>query len=106
MEALNKLSSLGISINSLYLAQDKQLNIHLSDKPYVFHVVLKDNRGNVDCKISSMGANLWARTLNGQNSKKYTTLQCLEKALISLIDKKVDTDGVITFSISNEVYTI
>jgi len=103
MKNTNTLNSLNVSLEDLYKGK-KQININLSDKPYVFHVVLKDRKGS-DCKISSFGANLYARTNKGINFEQYKTIGGLQKALINLIDKKVDTIGTITFSMSNEVYT-
>jgi hypothetical protein len=83
----------------------KQINIHLSDKPYVFHLVLLGRDKEPDFKISSFGANLWARTNKGINRQKYNSIVGIKKAVKTLIKNKVETEGRITFSISNEVYT-
>jgi len=104
MKVLNNLTDLGISLDELYDEPKKQINIHLSDKFYVFHVVL-DNRG-VDCKISSMGANLWFRTRNGQNYKKYSSLKALQIALVNSVKRYVETEGNLSFKLSDEVYSI
>ena len=104
MKATNSLNSLGVNLQSLY-NKDKQIVISLSDKPYSFHVVLSDRSDNIDCKISSFGANLWARTNYGVKYKKYKTLKTLENALVKLIENKVDTKGKITFSLSDEIFT-
>jgi hypothetical protein len=104
MQSTNSLKDLGCSLESLY-NKDKQIVITLSDKPYTFHVVLSDRSDNADCKISSFGANLWARTNYGVKYKKYKTLKTLENALIKLIENKVDTQGKITFSLSDEIFT-
>lgn len=108
MKSINTLKSLNVSLEELYKGETKQINISLSDKLYVFSVVLVHKgyvKDSVDCKISSFGANLWMRTPKGQRGEKYKSLGTLERALIQQIDKKVDTFGDITFSISNEVYT-
>ena len=105
LNVLNSLASLGVTLEDLYKQETAQINIHLSDKHYVFHVVLK-SRNEVDCKISSMGANLWARTNKGVNYQKYKTLSTLQSALVRLIETKVATIGDITFSINKECYSI
>lgn len=102
MKTTNNLKSLGISLDELY-KKHKQINISLSDKPYDFHVVLVDRVGNPDCKISSWGANLWARTNKGINYEKYLSLSSLQTALVKLIKSKIDTNGDITFSLSDEI---
>lgn len=102
MKVTNKLSELGISLDELY-NKHKQINISLSDKPYQFHVVLVDRLNKPDCKISSWGANLWARTNKGINYEKYNSLSSLQTALVKLIKSKVNTNGDITFSLSDEI---
>ena len=104
MKTSNNLKDLNVTLAELYEAETKQIEIHLSDKPFVFHVVLKDRKG-FDCKISSFGANLYARTNKGLNYQQYKSLSTLQTQLVNLINKKVDTNGIITFKISNEVYT-
>lgn len=103
MKISNNLIDLGISLDELYNDPKQQINIHLTDKPYIFHVVLCNS--GVDCKISSIGANLWFRTRNGQNYKKYTTLKTLQIALVDLVKRYVETEGDLSFSLSDEVYT-
>jgi len=104
MEEFKNLKDLDISLDDLYQGK-KQINIHLSDKSYTFHVVMRDSRGP-DCKISSWGANLWARTNRGMEFKRYNAMRDLQRELVKLIKRKVDTEGEITFSLSNEVFTI
>lgn len=103
MNKVKNIKDLPITLNQLYLGE-KQINIHLSDKSFVFHVVLADIKGH-DCKISSFGANLWARTKRGLNYKKYDSVASLQRELKKLIGKKVETEGEITFSLSEKVYT-
>lgn len=105
MKVLNNISDLNVTLEQLYAAKDKQLEISLSDKPYTFNVVLKDRSDKVDCKISSFGANLWMRTNKGLNYEKYKSLATLQAAIVRTIRAKVDSVGDIKFSISNEVYT-
>ena len=104
MKTVNSIKSLGISLEDLYDGKS-QLIIKLSDKPYEFHVVLKDRNG-VDCKISSWGANLWARTNKGLKYEKYSSIATLQTAIVRLIRTKVATEGDITFDLSNEVSTM
>jgi hypothetical protein len=104
MKTKNSIKSLGISLEDLYECKS-QLIIKLSDKPYEFHVVLKDRNG-VDCKISSWGANLWARTNKGMKYEKYSSIATLQSSLVRLIKSKVNTEGDITFDVTTEVSTM
>ena len=105
MKALNTLKSLNVSLEDLYNPNiDKQIEISLSDKPYVFNVVLTSLNGEPDCKISSWGANLWIRTNKGIIYEKYKSLSSLQGVIVRQIKNKVDTVGDITFSISNVRY--
>jgi hypothetical protein len=105
MKTKNSIKSLGISLEDLYECKS-QLIIKLSDKPYEFHVVLKDFADAIDCKISSWGANLWVRTNKGMKYEKYNSLATLQTSLVRLIKTKVNTEGDITFSLSNEICKI
>jgi hypothetical protein len=61
MKTINTLKSLNISLEDLYNPTiEKQIEVSLSDKPYTFNVMLTDLK-ELDCKISSWGANLWTR---------------------------------------------
>jgi hypothetical protein len=97
------IKELGVSIEDLY-SEKAQINVHLSDRPYVFHVVLCDSRKIPDCKISSWGANLWTRTRAGLLSKKYSRIQDLQTAIKKEIFQKVDTTGTIQFSLSQKIH--
>ena len=100
----HSIRELGITLEDLYKGE-KQINIHLSNKPFVFLVVMVDRKG-VDCKISSFGANLWSRTPKGVEMEKYKTIGGLQRALNILINSKVETDNsLIQYSLSNEVFT-
>jgi len=108
LEVLNEVENikdLPLTLEELYKGA-KQVNIKLSDKPYVFSLALLDNRGKIDCKISSLGANLYARTKKGLQYEKYNNLSTLQREVKKLIKNKVDTDGKISFLLSSEVFTI
>jgi len=105
MDKSANLKDLGLTLEELY-NNDYQINIHLSDKPYAFHIILKDRIGQIDCKISSFGANLWTRTEKGKNYLKYSRLQDLQSALKRAIRNKVDTEGDISFSKTEDICQI
>ena len=105
MKTLKTLKSLEVTLDQLYNGA-KQIIIHLSDKPYTFHVVLADRSGKPDCKISSWGANLWARTPKGIKYEKYNSLSNLQSSLVRLVSNKVDANGDISFSITDDVHTM
>jgi len=99
MKTFKNIKELNININKLY-NNDYQINIHFSDKPYTFHVLLKDLKGKIDCKLSSIGANLWTRTKAGLEYRKYKRIQDLQVEIKKEINRKIKTDGEITFSLS------
>lgn len=105
MKTLNNISDLNVTLEELYKSKNKQIEISLTDKPYTFSLVLKDNQDKVDCKISSFGANLWMRTNKGLKYEKYKTLASLQTAIVKKISKTVDTKGDIKFILSDKVYT-
>jgi hypothetical protein len=104
MKVLNSIASLGVTLEDLYKAENKQVVVTLSDKPYNFDVVLKSLNDEVDCKISSFGANLWFRTPKGQNYEKYNSLASLQSAIVRAVKAKVDSEGDIEFKLSNNVF--
>ena len=99
---MKNLKELNVTLEKLY-NNDYQINVHLSDKPFSFYVLLKNVRGQVDCKLSSYAANLWTRTQAGIEYRKYTRLQDLQTAIKKEIKRKIDTSGDITFSLSNVI---
>jgi len=103
MKRVQNLKDVNITLEDLYKGK-KQINLHLSDKPYTFSLILKDRHG-VDCKLSSFGANLYVRTNKGLNYERYQSLSSLQSAIKRAIKTKVETEGEITFSLSDEVYT-
>jgi hypothetical protein len=100
---MKTIKNLGITLEQLY-NEEKQINVHLSDKSYVFHLVLVGRDKEPDFMLSSFGANLFCRSNKGTNRQKYTSLKGIETAVKRLISNKVDTNGTITFSLSNEIY--
>ena len=105
MKEVKNIKDLKIDIDSLY-NNDYQINIHFSDKPFIFHVVLKDLKGKVDCKLSSWGANLWTRTKTGIEYRKYKRLQDLQTSIKKEINRKIETNGDIRFSLSKDIFYI
>ena len=102
METVKNIKELNVTLDKLY-NNDYQINIHFSDKPYTFYVLLKDLRGKIDCKLSSYSANLWTRTKAGLDYRKYKRIQDLQVAIKKEISRKIETDGKITFSISDVI---
>jgi hypothetical protein len=96
------LKDLGANLDKLYNIK-YQIYIHLADKKYQFYVILKDVRGNVDCKLSSISANMWTRTKAGIEYKKYSRLQDLQTALKKEVHAKIETSGEITFSLCSGI---
>jgi hypothetical protein len=106
MKALNTIASLGVTLEDLYKAENKQLVVTLTDKLYKFDVVLADIKGDVDCKISSFSANLWFRTPKGLKYEKYSSLGALQSAIVRAVKSKVDSEGDIRFELSDKVFYI
>ena len=98
----HKLKDLDISLADLY-SEKKQLIIHLSNSIYTFTVSLKDRNGITDCKTSSFVGNIWLRTNRGTESREYKTLGTLESALKRLIKTNVNNNGVISFSLTDQI---
>jgi len=96
------IKDLEVTLEKLY-NNDYQILIHLSDRPFVFHVLLKSFRNEIDCKISSFGANLWTRTRAGLDYRKYNRIQDLQTAIKNEIKRKIETKGEILFSLSTEI---
>ena len=102
IKKVKNLKDLNVELDKLY-NNDYQINIHFSDKPYTFYVLLKDLKDKIDCKLSSYGANLWTRTKAGIEYRKYSRLQDLQTAVKKEINRKIDIEGDITFSLSNVI---
>jgi hypothetical protein len=99
----HKISSLKVTLDELYKEQ-KQIIVHLTDKNYVFNLVLVGKDKTPDFCLSSFKANMYTRSAKGMNRQKYTTLKGVQEAVQRLIDKKVNTKGIISYSLSDEVF--
>lgn len=101
----HSIKKLGVTIEQLY-SEQKQINVHLSDLPHVFSLCLVGYDNEPDFKLSSFTANLWTRSNKGVNRQKYNSLQGIQKAVERLIKSKIDTLGVISYSLSDDVTRI
>jgi len=99
-QTVKNIKELNVTLDKLY-NNDYQINIHFSDKPYTFYVLLQDLSGKIDCKLSSYSANLWTRTKAGLEYRRYKRLSDLQRAIKKEISTKIDTNGEITFSLSD-----
>jgi hypothetical protein len=99
---MKTIKSLGITVEQLY-NEEKQIQIHFSDKDFICTLVLVGRDKTPDFLLSSFKGNFYCRTNKGMNREKYTTLKGIEKAVKKLISSKVDTKGQITFSLSNDI---
>lgn len=100
----SKIKNLGVTLESLY-NREKQINVHFSDTPHVFNLVLIGRDGEPDFCLSSFGANIYARTDKGYNRQKYTSLEGIQKAVEKLAAKKLIYSGAVSYSLSDDVYT-
>ena len=58
-----------------------KIEVTFKNSQYKFDVIL-DGRDNApDCKISSFQANLYFRTQNGINKKRYANIKAIERAV-------------------------
>jgi len=76
------------TIDQLYASrfednEDKQFKVSVKFKetPVLFGIVLTGGDKRPDCKISSFAENIYFRTQNGENYKKYTTIRGLAIAV-------------------------
>lgn len=102
MQTYHNIKDLNISLDDLY-NQKQQLRVHLTDNKYMFSVVLIGRDNEADCLISSFSANFYFRTQNGMNRKKYKTISNLQNAINKSINKNLDSIGVISFSLSDDI---
>lgn len=102
-EKFRSLSDTGVTLDELYNGE-KQIIIHIENNMYKPHVILRGRDGRPDCKVSSFGLNLWARTSKGTNYERYSSLGKLQTQLKAIIDKYFQDDSrIIYFSITDEV---
>ena len=92
-------------LEQLYNEQ-KQIEVHLSDKPHIYTLVLIGRDGTPDFKLSSFSANLWVRSDKGARREKYASIEGIKKAVKRLINKNIETNGKVTFKIVDEVCRI
>ena len=92
-------------LEQLYNEQ-KQIEVHLSDKPHIYTLVLVGFDGTPDFKLSSFSANLWVRSNKGARREKYKSIEGIKKAVKRLVNKNIKTNGTITFKIVDEVCRI
>lgn len=82
------------TINELYESrfsenEEKQFKVSAKFKESVvpFGIVLMGGDKRPDCKISSFSENIYFRTRNGENYKKYKTIEGLKKAIENIAKK-------------------
>ena len=102
MITTHKIKDLGITLDQLY-NEEKQISVHLSDKPYIYTLVLVGRDKEPDFMLSSFAENYYTRSSKGMNRQKYTTLVGIESAVKKLIDKHINTNGIVSFSLSDEI---
>jgi hypothetical protein len=100
---MKTIKSLGVTLEQLY-NEEKQIIVHLSDKDHVYTLVLVGRDKTPDFLLSSFRGNYYCRTNKGMNRQKYTSLKGVEIAVKKLIKNRVNTEGKITFSLSNEIH--
>ncbi len=84
-----------VSIENLYTSRNND-NPHkvcaiFKNSPHHFDVILDGRDNTPDCKISSFGANLYFRTRNGINRKKYANIKAIAKA-VENVSKKYELE--------------
>ena len=92
-------------LTQLY-SEQKQIEVHLSDKPHIYTLVLVGLDNEPDFKLSSFSANLWVRSNKGARRKKYNSIEGIKKAVKRLVNKNIETNGTVTFKIVDEVCRI
>lgn len=92
-------------LEQLYNEQ-KQIEVHLSDKPHIYTLVLVGLDNEPDFKLSSFSANLWVRSNKGARREKYKSIEGIKKAVKRLVNNNIETNGTITFKIVDEVCRI
>lgn len=98
----HNIKDLNVSLEQLY-NEDKQITVYLSDKDHNYTLVLIGRDKEPDFLLSSFMGNYYVRSNKGMNRQKYTTLKGIQKAIINLIDKNICSEGIISFSLSNEI---
>ena len=101
--SMHNIKDLDITIEQLY-NEEKQINVHLTDKNYIFTLVLIGRDKTPDFLLSSFIGNYYIRSAKGMNRQKYSSIAGIQKAVKNLIDKNISSEGVISFSLSDKIY--
>ena len=101
--SMHNIKDLDITIEQLY-NEEKQINVHLTDKNYIFTLVLIGRDKMPDFLLSSFIGNYYIRSAKGMNRQKYSSIAGIQKAVKNLIDKNISSEGVISFSLSDEIH--
>lgn len=99
----HKIKALNVTLEELY-NQDKQLRVHLtSNKQSIYTLVLIGRDKEPDFLLSSFRENYYCRSNYGMNRKKYSSLQAIEKAVERLVNRCIDDNVQISYSIGESV---
>lgn len=98
----HNIKDLGITIEQLY-NEEKQINVHLTDKNHIYTLVLVGMDKTPDFLLSSFIGNYYVRSAKGLNRQKYASLDGIQRAVKNLINKSISSEGVISFSVSDEI---
>jgi hypothetical protein len=99
---METIKDLGITLEQLY-NEEKQIIVHLSDKNHLYTLCLVGLDKTPDFRLSSFIGNYYVRSNKGINRQKYSSLSGIEKAVKRLVKNKIDTNGNITFSLTDEI---
>ena len=97
------LKRLNVNLEGLY-KQEYQICAKVGS--YTFSVILVGRDSEPDCKISSFSANIYFRTRNGQNRKKYNSVQSLDKAIKNAIRKNYSSTDTIVYILTTDISII
>lgn len=98
----HNIKDLGVTLEQLY-NEEKQINVHLTDKNHIYTLVLIGRDKTPDFLLSSFIGNYYVRSAKGINRQKYTSLNGIQRAVKNLINKNINSEGVISFSLSDEI---
>ena len=92
-----------VSLDQLYNEQ-KQINVHLTNNENVYTLVLVGRDKEPDFMLSSFRGNFFCRSNFGLNRKKYKSIEGIQKAVQRLVNSRLDSDCVVSFTVRDEVY--
>jgi hypothetical protein len=98
----HNIKDLGITLEQLY-NEEKQINVHLTDKNHIYTLVLVGRDKTPDFLLSSFIGNYYARSVKGLNRQKYTSLDGIQRAVKNIVNKNINSDGSISFSLNDEI---